>query len=477
MNRPGMQFAIVTGLAVVVGLIAVGTNAAELYLICGVSIGLCILICVRWGTRDVFSPMIYLGVLLAYYVFGVVNPFHLDINHLGLAPGVYLSVMYVVFAGVLAYCVGAWAGSVLSISPRARGATIECTGLLRAAILSLGVGVLFSVPHYLSSGIPITGADPGEARRFFTAGLSPWAFAQWTFLEVAFVLGLYVFSVTDKRRRWAGLVTAIAGLVVLAGLGSRVMIGTPLIIAACTYHYGARRLRGCQAAWLGAVSLCLISVLWIWRKREYLFHQGGGLAMSDEWGGSSTLSIMQMVFAGLAVFARTSIEAFAYLVTLGGGTFRGEISLMSFYAMAPGKQDGYGLYHMTRLLGGDPSVSGGSTVSLVGGLYGDFGIVGVLLGMMCLGAALKILNRIAISSGSLEVIILYAVCVSYYLNMIYGGQFIDTSLVYRLLVFEAVLGIALLTDRNKLPPRMVVACATVPLILLYALYRMFIGGR
>lgn len=471
------QIAIVFLLSIGLGIITLSGFSAQRYLLSGGAMVLCVVVCIKCGRADVFSPMMYSSIVLGYYTLGIINPFGLDVNHLGISSDVYLYVAYLVLAGLCAYYLGVWIGTALKSPTRKEWTRFEPTAVMKASLSCLFIGAVFSIPHYFRAGVPILAQDSGAARRVFASSLSPWAFAQWTFLEIACVLGLYVYFSTTKRLRSYGLVIAILAVLIMLGIGSRVMIGTPLIIAACVYHYAIRRLRPFRAALVGMGAMCLISLMWIWRKRVFLFEQGGGLGMTDEWGASTTGSFLQMLFAGLAVFARTSIESFAVLVTLGGGVFKGEISLMSFYALAPGRQSEYGLYHMTRLLGGDPAFSGGSTVSLVGGLYGDFGFLGILIGMLWLGALLQWLNQTAKKSQSFEMILIYGVCVSYYLNMIYGGQFIDTSIVYRLVVLEAVLGMTCLWQNRKLAARYVVACSMVPPILIFATYKMFITGR
>jgi hypothetical protein len=64
-------------------------------------------------------------------------------------------------------------------------------------------------------------------------------------------------------------------------------------------------------------------------------------------------------------------------------------------------------------------------------MYGDFGVAGILLLAPLLGAALGYGERRARESDGLGGLF-YGVTLSYYLNMIYGGQLLDATLLWKL---------------------------------------------
>src|SRR5207247_570656 len=135
--------------------------------------------------------------------------------------------------------------------------------------------------------------------------------------------------------------------------------------------------------------------------------------------------------AAVSIFARTSTEVFGLFVRGDLPLMKGELTFMSLISLLPGHHPGLGLFRVSQLLGYDNSQ--GTTVSLFGGMYGDFGVAGIVIGAFLLGAVLGRLEQKSSQNDGLMAIF-YGIILAYYINMIYGGQFLDASLLWKLWV-------------------------------------------
>jgi hypothetical protein len=294
----------------------------------------------------------------------------------------------------------------------------------------LGAGVLIALASYAKLGVPALAPNADVARTAFVGRLSPFTYYQWLLIEVGIGLAAMAWA-NDARadypraKLYLELASALSVLVVV-GVYSRVSIGTPLVVAAVVWWTQGRRISPAAAVAGGAVAVLVISLVWITRVQSlgaftvYDVHfdlSGGPVAAAGAIG------------AALSIFARTSVEVFGMFVAGSLHKLHGEIAAMSLISLLPGHHPGLGLFRISAMLGYDPQ--SGTTVSLIGGMYADFGLMGILVAAPLVGLLLGYLERRA-RRGDRLVGLYYAVVLAYYLNMIYGGQLLDVTLLWKL---------------------------------------------
>jgi len=174
------------------------------------------------------------------------------------------------------------------------------------------------------------------------------------------------------------------------------------------------------------VGVLVVSLVWITRIQSLGTFTIYGVDF-DLNGGP--LAAARAIAAGLSIFARTSIEVFGMFVAGTLKKLHGEIAFMSLISLLPGHHPGLGLFRISEMLGYDPQ--SGTTVSLIGGMYADFGVAGVLVASPLLGLALGYLEQRA-RGGDRLTGLFYAIALAYFFNMIYGGQLLDASLLWKL---------------------------------------------
>jgi oligosaccharide repeat unit polymerase len=302
--------------------------------------------------------------------------------------------------------------------------------LYRASFTCLLLGTAVALACYARFGIPALANAPDSARAEFISRLSPFTFYQWLFIEVGFALAAVTLArdrgEVGRARRLALIGACAAVLVTIVGVSSRVIIGTPLMIAAVAWWSQGRRF-----AWpvvlLGiAVVAVLVGVVWLYRIQAI-----GGVTLYgvDFDLGAGPFANLRSTAAALSIFARTSIETFGLFVQGFLPKLHGEVSFMSIISLLPGKHPGLGLFRISQMLGYDAQA--GTTVSLFGGMYADFGLAGIIVAAPLLGLLLGVLEQRA-QEGDGLVGVYYAIALAYYINMTYGGQLLDASLLWKL---------------------------------------------
>ncbi len=392
-----------------------------------------------WRGR-LFSVEGYVCILGLYYWLGLANPFRAEVHGVTLWPSTVATLVALVLLGTALLLAGARVGRELAASAsggdvpilreRDRTTPLLVDRLYRASYVCLFLGIAVALACYARLGVPALANNPDSARAEFISQLSPFTYYQWLFVEVGFALAAVTLakdrSEEGHTRRLTLIGACAAVLVTIAGVSSRVTIGTPLVIGAVAWWSQGRRF-----AWpvvlLGfALGAVLVGVVWLFRIQAI-----GGVTLYgvDFDLGAGPFAILRSVAAALSIFARTSIETFGLFVQGFLPKLHGEVSFMSIISLLPGKHPGLGLFRISQMLGYDAQA--GTTVSLFGGMYADFGLAGVVTAAPLVGLLLGALERRA-QQGDGLVGVYYGVALAYYINMTYGGQLLDASLLWKL---------------------------------------------
>ena len=369
-----------------------------------------------------------------YYWVGIANPFGADVHDVYVDAPLARELVVLVVLGLGAL----WAGSRLGGRLAAREAAPKHEGdearrlerLYRAALVCLGIGATFVVTTYLRLGVPALSATPDATRAEMAGALSPYTQYQWLFVDVGLGLTALVLAqdrAPERRARRARLVLAALGaLFAVALYFSRVLVGIPLAMSAVVWWSQGRRIPWRAVTLGGLAVVLLIAVGWLARI--------GAIGSFTLYGidfdfGQGLAADLRGVGGALSIFARTSIEVFALFVRGDLPRMHGEVTFMSVIAMLPGKQPDLGLFRITKLMGYEGDT--GTTVSLLGGAYADFGAIGIVVAPALLGLAMGWLQGRSERGDRLDGLF-YAIVLTYYIAMIYGGIWLDVSLLWKL---------------------------------------------
>jgi oligosaccharide repeat unit polymerase len=387
------------------------------------------------------NPLLISITLFIYYTIGFLNPFEATVHNITITEITSLKTYLIGIVGVLFYMLGIKLAQNKSVYYEKRNFSISLKRYRIAVILCTIIGALFALPAYIKMGLPILNLENMNLeRKIFVWGMSPYIYYQWYFLEIGILLSAIGFyKVENFLNKLLFVIPAIINFTLILPVASRVTVAEGLfyILFARNFFKKAISLRNMFIIILPSV--IVISV--IWHIRVYGIYS---ILVSDIG------QFLYLLFEGLVIFCRTSFEAFAYFVELNKHLY-GSISFMSFIQLLPGKQAFVGLYLVSELMGKNSSLVGGTTVSLVGGLFIDFGIIGVIVGMLVLGFYLKLIYEKFIHLNSVLYGGIYAISLFYYLAMIYGGQYLDVSLIWKIFIWVSIHRVFLSNEKiNKI---------------------------
>ncbi len=398
-------------------------------------IGLASMVVAKRGR--IFSLEGYLCALAIYYWLGIGNPFRANVHGIDLSTSTVREMIALVLVGSLLLWIGGQRGRAAATRPRTSpvesglaGDAIRLDRVYRAALTLLGAGCFVALLCYARLGVPALASDQDLARTAFVDSLSPYTYYQWLLVEVGIGLAALYFAnergMLSPLRRWLLFSVSCTALVILAGVSSRVTLATPVVLGAIVWWSQGRRIPWYALA-AGAIgAILVVGLIWIVRIRAIGSIEVYGVEF--DFGGGP-LQTARTIVAALSIFARTSIEVFALFIRGDLPKLHGEIAFMSVIALLPGKQANLGLFRISGLLGYETYQ--GTTVSLLGGMYADFGVLGIIILSPLLGFVLGFGERRAVTRDGVAGLP-YAVLLSYYLNMIYGGQMLDMTLLWKL---------------------------------------------
>ena len=350
---------------------------------------------------DIFSPAVAFP--LAYAFIYSIGSFDLSPHSLSVPIGQY----FYYFIGLGGYFLGLFIANACSpvkkeaIIPLAREFETEFPFLLVGFFLML----FFSVFVFFKAGIPLAAPDVETARTLMVKKAGGWLYYMYKTLPL-FTALLVVYKWKhryDTKKIMLGNFLIVTGLVVIALGAYRGPIVTIFLLLLITYHYLIRPLRVSSIMIVGVISFLLYSVLGAIRSYSVIYYPGA-------------------LFYKVLVEISNPAKALSIIVSNVPSNFpffNGKLLLNAFYSLLPGEQLAYGLVLKDML--DMYFVGGGFTPSLLGGLYLDFGIFGIVVFMCLCGIVLHYFYRKMISDFTPYNIVIYAFVLQYLLICIRGG--------------------------------------------------------
>ncbi len=391
--------------------------------------------------KELFSPVSLAGVIWLFFAAWLSNPYKITVHNIYIDQKNVLFVAIVALIGILSYLIGIAIFQLGKNKVRTNYEYITSNKeglsnrILKTSIIATLIGLMFAIPVYLKLGIPLLQLEAmNPARRAFISALSPYVYYQWYFFEISSIIAFYGYITSRKRKiKNIFIILLLINISALLVVASRVTVGMVIFYSIMLLHFYAKEKSiGLQVLVSIGAALLIVSGFWIFRTiafQSYAIIYGANLEFT------SLRSIIESLLKGFFIFMISPVEAFSYLATHNIYMY-GEITFMSFIQMLPGRQHEIGLYKVSEILGKSSLIVGGTTVTLIGGLYIDFSWPGVIVGMGLLGFVLAYLyRRIVISGYSLQAVGLYMIILVYYFAMCYGGQFLDVSLFWKIFIW------------------------------------------
>ena len=429
MPAAGRYWALVAITAPALLLLALPTSAAIGWIL------LALFAILAWR-QQLFELTGFACIAALYYWVGIANPFDADVHGVTIGRELARDMTGIVVVGLASFLAGGFAARWLANASAETSRELDYGRLYRAASVCMGLGLLAVVLVYARYGAPALQAIPDVAREEVSTQLSPYTQYQWLLIDAAICLTAIGLARDHdplrRSRRIALAALSAAAALLLALYASRILVAAPLIAGLIAWTTQGRRIppRVMGIAVLGAIAV--ISVGWLARVSAVgtftLYNVDFDL--SGGW-----VSGLVGLAAATTIFARTSIEVFALFVSGQLPKLGGEVALMSVLAVLPGHQRELGLFRVTRLLGYEGAT--GTTISLFGGMYADFGVPGVLIESALVGGLLGYLGRGARGGDGLGGVY-YAICFTYFVANIYGGVVLDVTLLWKLWIAALV---------------------------------------
>jgi oligosaccharide repeat unit polymerase len=276
-------------------------------------------------------------------------------------------------------------------SPLAR---LVICGLTGVAVLNLATGA-----------IPLFSANIDAARFVGNGGIlgNAWTWVIGGLEWIVVVMGVRCFA-SGRGDRYSSLTAALSTgiLVLLAGRSFVIIVALALVVAFAV-------LRGLPPSRL--VVLVVIGLAFLGAAGKYRSEHSATMGQSPA-SRSSYSAITRSAGTGPAVFA-TVLNQVPQFVPYQHGAFvlRDLRAMLPFHPFGrPESADSW----VTRVLRGrNSTVVGGSPPTLVGGLYIDFGVGGVVVGAALLGLALTLIYRWAGRAQTLGAVTLYGYTTAY----------------------------------------------------------------
>jgi oligosaccharide repeat unit polymerase len=327
---------------------------------------------IRWfGRQDLFSPLIAFP--MAYAAWFTVGALTLDEGAgkvLGYSAG-----------GILCY----FAGALLARKPTSKVissvvqntwarsffwplmAILGIMAVLSYAYVISHVGVIALDPKAAEQRTDLVKYGPAEAVLFT---------ATWTLL--IFLAG-HLWTRTERRHvrilAWTGL-TVIA--VMLLSLGSRGYLFVPLLTAVIARHYLRKRFHVMALAALGVVIFMALSFYGYTRDATL------SSTFSLRSANANQIAIFPLVYAYL--YVRQPVETLHEVMRVIPRTIpyqNGALTFDALRTLLPGHHEMSDMF-FKQILGSD-FVGGGQPATLLGPLYADFGVFGIMVGMFMVG--------------------------------------------------------------------------------------------
>jgi hypothetical protein len=305
-------------------------------------------------------------------------------------------------ASVAAIAVGASVASALTVTPPAPLAFAEGRDGLRHPLFVAALAVVFALAclNLATGSAPLLSPNIDVARLSGTGGV---AHQLWSWIIGGLEAGTAfaaVRAIAARKLDVRGRLVLLVGaglLILLAGRSFLTIIGLSIVIVLAAL----RRMPIRRLVLLSCVGLVLLGAAGKFRA----LHSGvqstsvyGQVKQSAAIGPSVLSSVLQRTPA---------VTPFQH----GAFLFRDFRAALPLHPL--GRPEAADIWVTDVIRHRDPSVTGGSPPTLVGGFYIDFGIPGVLVGSALLGALLVVLYGWARRARTVGAIVLYGYIAAY----------------------------------------------------------------
>lgn len=286
--------------------------------------------------------------------------------------------------------------------------------------LILSVTVAVALLAYLSIalqvGVPALHSDVGEKRlELLRTGKSQFifVFGAWTvivFLATRLWTGNQTLVRTASKKIWFALL--VASLFVLS-LGSRGTLLIPIATIVIARHYLYRKIRVLRALLIGGLMFVAASALG-WARDTMAFAETGLKNLEFD---ASSLYYLYFYVRNSVTTLRDIIEEIPRHVPFQ----HGYLSLGALASVLPGHHESSDMF-FRRVLGLD-FLGFGQPATLLGPMYGDFGIPGVVFQMLLLGFCYTRLYSWMLGKPNLIRVLIYAWVSQTVLFSLFGSLF------------------------------------------------------
>lgn len=358
----------------------------------------------RVARVDIFSPAVFFPLLYSFF-YGVGSVIYAQRYQIIIPTNEYI--LY--FVGLFAYLIGALVASRL---PRPQGrprdfAIVWHPRRLQHVIFGLFLlGTVAFVYAVSQTGVPVLSINVETDREIVAEVGGYITYFMDSIQIVIMLLFLYGFTqskATFKNPIWVGLL--FFSVLMLAVLGNRRNLATPLIVALILYHYLRKQLSLKTVVVIGTTTFLLIVLAGSARLAgSFQVEQDAIIqALSTEIGrGASALSRLSQFFPAEFDF------------------FGWKGALLPFLALTPGRQKLLGLILKEDIFG--LSFRGGGWVpTILGWFYVNFGSPGIYVGMPLMGFLIGATYRWMRRNKNDFSVILYSFIATIYINALRSG--------------------------------------------------------
>ncbi len=282
---------------------------------------------------------------------------------------------------------------------------------------TLGAAALLSY-LYIVSQVGIVALDPDAAERRLElvkyGAIEAVLFtASWTIL---ILVTAQLWTRRDSRliRRLGWLGCGLIGLMLLS-LGSRGYLFVPVLAAVVARHYLHKKFHILKLALLAVVIFMGLSFYGY--TRDATLSQGG---LSLKGDNAAQLAIFPAVYAYL--YVRQPVETLQEVIRVIPRTVPYQNGLLTFDALRtllPGHHEMSDMF-FKQILGSD-FVGGGQPATLLGPLYADFGLLGILVGMFVVGIVVARTHAWMLAGPTVFRVVIYAWLMQTVLFSLFGA--------------------------------------------------------
>jgi oligosaccharide repeat unit polymerase len=282
--------------------------------------------------------------------------------------------------------------------------TLGITALLSYLFIVSQVGIVALDPEAAERRLELVKFGPFEAVLFT---------ASWTI--VVFVTA-QLWTRQDRpgirRLAWIGLGVIC---VILLSLGSRGYLFVPVLTAVVARHYLRKRFHILK---LGLLALVIFICLSFYGYTRDATLSQGSLSLKN--GGAAELAIFPAIYAYL--YVRQPVETLQEVIRVIPRTIPYQNGMLSFDALRtllPGHHEMSDMF-FKQILGSD-FVGGGQPATLLGPLYGDFGLTGILVGMFAVGVIVARVHAWMLAVPTVFRVLIYAWLMQTVLFSLFGA--------------------------------------------------------